>query len=518
VSDGWLGRLTGGPGRTVLRGGASVVYDRVGSASAVLYDSIGSFGLSSTLVNPAGQLSVATAPRMTAPDVVPGGLLPAPPPFQFPQQYPRAPRGLVGAIVPAPDASLRTPYAVNYSATMQRELAGGLSLEAGYVGRQGRNLLTMFDAAAPANLRDPASGATYFEAAQSLFRQTAGTLAGVSRVPYWENLFPGLATTAGELNRLYPAFSRLNPGVAADTALSASQVAWFLYTQANPTNAIAALQAVDVRCSPSCSRSGPNAMYNDQFASLFSWRSIAPSMYHSLQVMLRKRLSHGLQFDVNYTLSESRDWTSGAERGDAFSGSFVINSFAPEQMEGPSDFDLRHQLNANWLYELPFARRNPLLGGWQVAGLLRVTSGFPVTVLNGLGFPTNHYFRGFGRPIGDLPETAQNKNGPTGPNLFADPARAVQAFGTPLPGETGVRNNLRGDGLFTLDLGAGKSFALPGREGHHIQFRAEAFNATNSVRFNTRSLNVTTGGAGFGTYSGLLVNPRVFQFLLRYQF
>jgi hypothetical protein len=81
-----------------------------------------------------------------------------------------------------------------------------------------------------------------------------------------------------------------------------------------------------------------------------------------------------------------------------------------------------------------------------------------------------------------------------------------------------MRNNLRGDGLFTADLGLGRSFPLPWGESHRISLRAEAFNLTNSVRFDTRSLNSTSGGAGLGTYSAQLVQPRVVQFLLRYSF
>ncbi len=515
--------------RWSIRGGAGLHYDRVGSASVALYDSLGSFGLNSTQINPVGSVNIATAPRFRSLDATYPELAQPAPPFRFPVAYPRAATGSVGAIVPAPDTTLRTPYSWTVNLSAQREFGDGWIVEAAYAGRISRNLLGLFDAAAPLDVRDPASGTSYFQAVNQLVSLGNVPLTGIARVPYWENLFPGAATNAANLNRLFPAFSRLNPGVAPEAALSATQVAYFLFQQANPGNYLAALRSLDVTCQPACSTLGRYAFYDGQFASLFSWRSIVPASYHSGQFTVRKRFSDGLALDANYTLGRSRDWVSGAERGDAFGGSFLINSWSPGQMDAVSDFDLLHQFNANWGAPLPFGRGQRfgsgmsrtldlIAGGWQVSGITRWTSGFPVTVQNGIGFPTNHYFRGFGKLTGAAPDSVRNKNGPTGPNLFANPANAATAFGSPLAGEAGDRNNLRGDGLFTLDLGLSKFFPIPRWESARLALRAEAFNLTNSVRFDTRSLNLTTGQAGFGTYSRQLVSPRVLQFLLRIEF
>ena len=510
-----------------VRGGFGVHYDRVGSASAALYDSLGSFGLNSTQINPAGGVTVATAPRFISLDASYPSLAQPTPPFSFPLEYPRVTQGLVGAIIPAPDTTLRTPDSYLSNLSVQKEFGSNWVAEATYVNRTSRNLLALFDSAAPLNLRDPQSGLTYFEAVRQLAAQTS--LTGARPAPYFENLFPGLATTAQNLTRSFSAFTRLNPGVAPETPLSATQTAYFLFQQLNPGNALAALRSIDVTCAPSCSRLGRYAFYNDQFASLFSWRSIAPASYHALQLTLRRRFANDLQLDANYTLSRARDWTSGVERGDAFAGSFIINSWAPEQMEAPSEFDLRHQFNMNWIARLPIGRgrrygarlptaANAILGGWQLAGVLRWSSGFPVSVQNGVGNSTNHYQRGYGKLTGAPPVTETNKDAPQGPNLFADPTAAAVAFSATDAGETGDRNSLRGDGLFSLDFGLSKQWALPRRESGNIALRWEVFNATNSVRFNTRSLNLTVGQAGFGTYSAQLVNPRVMQFLLRVQF
>ena len=82
-----------------------------------------------------------------------------------------------------------------------------------------------------------------------------------------------------------------------------------------------------------------------------------------MYVTLRKRYADGLQFDVNYTLSKSEGHGIAGRtrqrlrqfRNGGYSG-FLVNSFDPESNYGTSDFDLRHQVNANWLVDLPFGQ------------------------------------------------------------------------------------------------------------------------------------------------------------------
>lgn len=422
----------------------------------------------------------------------------------------------------AADTRLRTPFTHAVTFSIQREFAKDWIVDVAYVGRLGRNLLSLFDSAAPVNLRDPASGATYYDSVNQLAALGTGqSITGVARAQFWENLYPGLATTAGTMTNLYgTTFTRFNPGLTASTPLNPTQVAYFLFAQAFRDNAAEGVVNIDRTCRPSCGRLGPYAIYGEQFASLFSWRSIAPSDYHSLQISVNKRFSSGFLMQFNYTLAKSLDWTSAAERGDAFSGAYIINSFEPGQMRGPSDFDLRHQANANWVWQIPGTKRWSLVtGGWQLAGIFRATSGFAASISNNAGKPTNFYFGGFAAARdGKLPAMTTNKNGPQGPNLFADPVTAPESFTAPLTGQTGMRNAIRGDGLFSLDLGLGKSFPMPWSDHHRLAIRWEVFNATNTVSFNVRSANLNMLGTGLGTYSGSLTSPRVMQFLARYEF
>ncbi len=71
-------------------------------------------------------------------------------------------------------------------------------------------------------------------------------------------------------------------------------------------------------------------------------------------------MTHGLQWDFNYTFSKSLDIGSNAERINQFDAFYqadqIINSWSPAQLRGVSDFDTTHQFNTNWVYELPFGR------------------------------------------------------------------------------------------------------------------------------------------------------------------
>ena len=106
-----------------------------------------------------------------------------------------------------------------------------------------------------------------------------------------------------------------------------------------------------------------------------------------------------------------------------------------------------------------------------------------------------------------------------GPNLFANPSAAFNNFEPNFPGTSGSRNILRGYGFFNIDVALQKRFQMPFNEHHSLEFRAEAFNVTNSVQFDVNSLNLDIGNqANFGKYTSTLGNPRVMQFGLRYEF
>ena len=117
---------------------------------------------------------------------------------------------------------------------------------------------------------------------------------------------------------------------------------------------------------------------------------------------------------------------------------------------------------------------------------------------------------------GPRPKTGTfNVNGQ--PNVFKDPATAIQSFRLAFPGESGQRNEVRGPGIFGIDAGLGKSWKIA--ESQALKFTWEVFNATNSVRFDAASGNASLANStSFGNYIQTLSQKRVMQFSLRYSF
>jgi hypothetical protein len=302
---------------------------------------------------------------------------------------------------------------------------------------------------------------------------------------------------------------------------------------------------------PGCTGLGELAgnYLNNQATSMFAWSSIGKSNYNALQATLRKQFSNGLQFDFNYTYSKSIDITSAATRLSWSSsvnvgapGTRLANAFSPNSRRAVSDFDTKHQLNLNWMAVLPFGKGrrfassassvvDALIGGWEFSGVGRWTSGYPFTVDNGNFWATNWDEQGIAQMIAK-PKIGHHIDPATGAvSVFADPVAAFNDFQHPFPGQAGSRNAIRGDGYAGLDMALNKRWKMP-IEGHTLQFRWEVFNVANQHRFNALSGLGTqacgciaslqqvalSSGNTFGNYTGLLTQPRVMQFALRYEF
>lgn len=501
--SGLLGRLAGGTGQTAIRAGFGILYDRIGASIATVFDQNNAFGLSTQLESPS--FSLASAPRFTGLNALPAAVLIPDPGTRFPGTPPSGPT-LGRQSNAGIDDRITTPYSMQFNLSVQRQLPQGFTLELAYVGRLGRHILVNDDVAMPVNLVDPKSGTDYFTAANQLLNFPAET--AVQPIPYWENLFPGLAQ-AGR---------------------SATQGAWRAFNSVS-NDYVTALENLDRYCDPACSSLGRFAFFSDQYVNLNTFRSIMPTSYHALQVLFRKRLNSGTQFDFNYTLSKSMDWASRVERNGVFNESgATLNTWNPHLKWAVSDFDVRHNLNFNGLAELPFGRgkrfgasisawQDAIIGGWQFSGIWRWTSGLPTYFTNGSAWPTNWKWAGPATTIKPVPGVGTTKL-PTGPYLFADPAAARAAYDFTRPGQIGNRNNVRGDGYFSVDTSLAKRWRLPYSEGHTLQFRWETFNLTNSVRFDSffASGSMTGAVANFGRYNSELTQPRVMQFALRYEF
>jgi hypothetical protein len=134
---------------------------------------------------------------------------------------------------------------------------------------------------------------------------------------------------------------------------------------------------------------------NNQAFSMYGWSSIGNSSYNALQVNLRKQFSQGVQFDLNYTYSKSIDITSAASRvgfavygytNIGLVGSRLANAFSPNLARAPSDFDLTHQLNLDWVAELPFGKGRAFAG--NAGGVTNAAGSFPASPVGPADFPS----------------------------------------------------------------------------------------------------------------------------------
>jgi carboxypeptidase family protein len=575
TGEGWLSKILGKKDEFTVRGGYSIVYDHFGVAIVNSFDQNGSFGLSTRLGNSAGSVTAANAPRFTC--LLPGssgqsclpqpcaslndaGCLFGPAPVGG---FPTTPSNTAFAINWGLDQSVKTPYTHMFNFSLARQITSRSSLQIAYVGSVARRLPMQVDMGMPTNLNDPASNTRYFQAATMLSKLAAAPnpqsstgfgadVKSVAPVPYWENLFPdwaGANTQSALTSNSLNCNTALTGGSlpANPTATQNIYQLWNCFSH----NETLTLKYLDLPNSilqlgsalPN-SKFGPYAFYHDQFSSLFAWRNIGTSDYNALQVTYNARWGANLQGQFNYTFSKSFDEASAAERigpyegtggtgNDLNGGGIVINSWDPLSLRGLSDFNAYNQLNANLVYQLPLGRGqrfvggaspllNELIGGWHVSGIFRWTSGFPITVNNGFTWATNWNIEGDAEPNGPAPKASNPKNvvvdGVSGPDIFADPGAALAAFRPEWPGESGVRNSVIGQGMFNIDTGVAKEFSLG--EQRRLEFKWEAFNATNSVRYDVRGAqpSLSQGAAQFGRYLGTISNARFMQFSLRFVF
>ena len=277
------------------------------------------------------------------------------------------------------------------------------------------------------------------------------------------------------------------------------------------------------------------------YGSIRQTDNVASSLYNALQLAWNRRFSGGLMFGVSYTLSKSMD--DGSDRRD-----IIPNTYNAHMLWGPSEYDSRHILVVNYLYDLPFFKgqhgvAGKLLGGWQISGVTQFQTGLPCGVMGsndyaGSGLDTN--FGNVASPTPACPNGQQQGqywvvNGDpqilgqfgTGGQWFATKNPDGSPIFTAPPAGTFNLQRVRGliyqPGFQNWNLGLFKRFPINDRTG--FQFRAEAFNFINhpnlgggsggGVNFNPTSATfgkVTTKGGGVGG------GERNLQLSLRYYF
>jgi hypothetical protein len=248
------------------------------------------------------------------------------------------------------------------------------------------------------------------------------------------------------------------------------------------------------------------------------------SIYHSLQVKVEKRFSHGLQFLSTYTFSKSIDEASGSPvtgGGDSNSSNFPQNPFDWSADRALSAFNVKNKFVAAFNYNLPFGRSQAIgaqwnramdgiLGGWQVNGILTVQSGLPFSVYATSNADCGCSSGGLRADVVGNPFPAgfhQTINQWFDPAAFADPP--LDQYGN------SGRNIIPGPGLTDLDFSLFKKFRLD--EKRMFQLRAEYFNILNHPNFlyPTTTTDATWNTGGILTQA---MPARVGQLALKFTF
>jgi hypothetical protein len=508
--------------KTVIRAGAALVFDSYGNDLVANVSKLGSIGLSTTLGTPTSY-NFSTAPRYGT------GVLPAlqpAPQGSFPFTPPNV-AAITGSYYGI-DPSLKAPYSYLLNASVSRQFRDHYTIEVGYTGRLSHAQLLQEDVMAPEiYFKDPKSGVNWVQADLPLYNlaQSGVTAAAVKANPslvptnpFVEDMFPKLANMyipgSASANYFYGVYGN-NNGSFLDNLHQLDRV-----TSAAFPNCIVA--------------TGCYTFFAPQGSADPTWTNAGAATYHAMILTVRRSLSNGMAFDFNYTWSHAIDNGSGVASGSGQFGGILQNVFDPSLNRGSSSFDLRHQINANFVYQLPFGKGkmfmanspkwlDEIVGGWEISGLVRVQSGLPTTIAGFGNYNSNYWNSSPGVLNGAMPETGLFIDNNGIPSIFKSTTAAASFTDAP-PGGAPYRAIVRLPWQKNTDVTVRKVFKLP-FERQTLELRADAYNLFNNVNFVNTSATSSTGGQSlsltspgtFGEFSQT-AEPRVLQMALRYSF
>ena len=228
----------------------------------------------------------------------------------------------------------------------------------------------------------------------------------------------------------------------------------------------------------------------------------AYSDYDALQASIRASLGRGLSYRLAYTFSQAIDVASTSRTVPTDQSNWNVD-------RSLADFHQPHVLTAFGTYELPFARRRRLLGGWQVGTLLWARSGTPYSLLSNTDNPNGSRVNRINDVAGSIDRS------PMGSVRFRLAEGVTPDQVLPAAGTVGslARNSELSPSFFDLHVTLEKE--VPIGEAMNVRFRAEAFNILNRVNYREPISNLGDGrfGQSVTTYE-----PRQFQLSVRVTF
>jgi outer membrane receptor protein involved in Fe transport len=506
-TDGFLAKLTGGPGKSTIRGGFGIFYNPMEQLVLEQFSAEPPFGIS----------AFASSPMFNTPFVLQdgsqlpnngGGVIQQQP--STPCFDPSGPNGCVdwslfrsillfGEFQP----HLKTQYAEQYNLTIERQLGADMLFRIAYVGTQAHHLLASRDLnyGNPATCNDinniPGQSCSTFDSDTPYsFTIPAGQ---TFHMPY----IPG--PTVGGSNIPCPYG---NPSAPAACTI----------TGAPGTGTPVTLVGLRPYSSPNCdpySGAGCPADGTAVFSNIFAEDTIANSNYNGLQISLEKNYSHGLLFQASYTYSKAIDQGASFEN--------ELNPIDPRATRGISLLSAKNRFVFSPVWELPIPKKEGFAGkianGWQLSAIVTYQSGFPIRIQdqNDAELQSSIFFESTNTPYSTARTQFLNpkKNGGAwfDTSTFCDPTGSG-----PCPQALGTFGNTPhalccGPALSNTDLVISKR--TPITERFNTEFRAEFYNAWNHTEFKNPDGNFSDSTFGLVTQAR---DPRVMQFGLKILF
>ncbi len=423
------------------------------------------------------------------------------------------------------DPNLKVPTVHEWDLTIQRELPAGFTVEIGYIGKHGTHLFRAYD------LNQLNVTQTGLLNSFNIARNNVGN--GCLPDGTDNPAIPGTCSGPAPTLLLSLSSAAFLNGSTVRTQLIRNGIGDLIRRMDSSTNTkwaqTCAASTVASPCFPS-----NFARPNPQFGQIFYFDSGGTSTYHAGIVRVRRRFEKGLTMGLAYTYGKSIDDMSvdpvGASSGGGLGSTNSrtptdVNNFRLDRSR--SDFDDRHVVVANFLYELPLGRGksfgkdwpgvlNQIAGGWQLSGIYTFESGEPFSVVSGSRTLNGGTRVSQADLVGPMPNTDPKPSsiltvkGPvvfdTTGTLVPDPrdprfSTCQQVIGTqsflciPAAGTTGLgRNAFEGRGFWNIDMGVLKNFSITERV--KFQFRTEFFNVFNHPNFENARNSTTSDANG----------------------
>jgi hypothetical protein len=487
--DGWLSKLTGGPSKTSISMGYGIFYNPIEQLVLEQFSAEPPFGGSNFITNPLLQTPFVDQSGDVFPNPFNGILSPPRGSAIDWEQF--RPMTFFGEFPP----NLRLQYSDQYNLTIKRQLPGQILFQIGYVGSQGHRLLASYEVnpGNPQTCNDLAAlgqgcGPFGEDSAYSFVLPTGS----VFHLPYIPGGPGGTDLPCPIVNA--PAACTIT-GAAGGTPITLVGIRGYSSPLCNPLTG------------GGCPSDGTPV-----FSGIFSENTVARSNYNSLQVMLQKNFSHGLQFQAAYTFSKTMDNASSFES--------ALNPLNFNATYGLSDYDARNRFVVNYVWDLPVPKydgfKGKLLDGWEASGILTFQSGFPIRITSSDDveeLDSTDLFEFPGEPNLTAPFHTQNIRQNNGfvfdPNLFTNSTVAAGTIGN------APRTICCGPGINNWDM----SFMKETNFGERLQmeFRGDIFNIWNHAQFYSVDGDVSDQGSTFGQVQHVH-DPRLVQFSLKFRF